>query len=114
MQQCLVVFLNPQFADIVGRSVIGFLAFDCQFLQIPFVNACHIAQYMGQRFGVGVKTFQAGFDTDAGKAVLIYRKQRHLFFGHAAQQRDRLKAALTGHIFTKIVQAIGINAEQAG
>ena len=80
VKNVFVVFLNAQFANVVGGRVVGLLTGFLDFLQVFFINFRHIAQRMGEGFFIRIVTGQARLDGNAGKTVATAGKASDFFF----------------------------------
>ena len=96
MQDVLVITLNTQLTDVMGRGVVGQFALFIEAVDVFIVNFRHVADDVRQRRVIGVVTALVAFDFHAGKAVLVDGKAGHLHFAEVDLYRNRGKAMGAG------------------
>ena len=112
VQQLFVILLDAELADVAGCRVVGQLALFVEFLQIGGIDACHIAQGVGEGLAVRVEAFEIGLNAGARVLVLIEREGRHLLLGELIGQGDRIETAVTWYFLEKILFRLGVEFEQ--
>ena len=96
VQDVLVITLNTQLTDVVGRGVVGQFALFIEAVDVFIVNFRNVADDVRQRRVIGIVTALVAFDFHAGKAVLVDGKAGHLHFAEVDLYRNRGKAMGAG------------------